>query len=504
MSIQAVPFDPDLFVDRKEEQKIFFDTVRTRSGQAYLEFNGVAGQGKSELLRWIYYNAKKEGYISAYIDFELPQYHRPEIYPILQTVADHLSTSISPDFFHAFKEKLPLCLEQLQNFYRDSLENPQDADRRPLKELEDKLATAFHEGLTSLLKSHKVVLCLDSTEKAYPPALRSFEEQVLQHHTRDRNFIIVTAGQEKLVWKNTEIKDLVKQYDLSRLDPRGVHEQMNRLAEKKGFKIEDSDLVSNKMLQLTLGHPFSNYKLIDFWTNGFKTSLNKTIVEDEKRFAQSIRELIESIIKDRILERLQLSEGYPPVKDILWYLAPLRRIEFGTLWYMLSTFLEGQFKGKRFDFFEKLMEEFRTTYIFMPWQLGVGYDLEPVVRNILLWDMRINTPEEYIKVQKILSEQYDKWVAQSHDATQIKNIVERLYHYAAYLQKTREVQDINPSVQSELKRYLQDYFSPEFAGGEVALRDQLNRLLSALESDKELSTLIDIAALLQLIRNFMN
>lgn len=500
MGVQAVSFDPELFVDRKKEKKLFFDRVRAKTRRAYLEFNGVAGQGKSELLKWIYHNAKKEGYIAAYIDFEFPQYHRPEIYPILETIADHLTIQTSLDAFRSFQEKLPLCLEKLQKFYRDSLENPHEADRRPLKALEDELVSAFNKELTSLLKEHKIVLCLDSTEKAYLLALRNFEDQILQYHAREQNFMLVTAGQERVAWKNDEIRKLVERRELSRLDSKGVQEQVKSLSRKLKFDVQESEQIFSKMFQLTLGHPFSNYKLIKFWTNEFSSPLSETIVEEQ--FAKSIQGLIRDIIEDRILERLRLSEEYPPARDILWYLAPLRRIEFGTLWYVLSTFMPQWFEEKPFEFFEKLMEEFQKTYIFTPFQLGIGYALEPVVRNILLWDMRINAHKEYVKVQETLSDQYDNWVKQSRDATQIKNIVERLYHYATYLKETRP-ENLDEFVQSELRRYLNAYLTPEFAGGDFALREQFNRLYSTLDSDKELTTLLDIPELLDIIKGFM-
>jgi hypothetical protein len=500
VGVQAVPFNPELFVDRKKETKLFIDTVRAKTRQAYLEFNGVAGQGKSELLKWIYYNAKKEGYRAAYVDFELPQYHRPEIYPILETIADHLTIQTSPDSFRAFQEKLPLCLEQLQKFYRDSLENPQEADRRPLKQLEDELVTAFNQGLSSLLKSKKLVLCLDSTEKAYLLVLRNFEDQVLQHYTRERNFMLVTAGQERVVWRNTEIRKLIERRELSRLDSEGSQEQVKTLSQKFEFALQESDQIFSKMFQLTLGHPFSNYKLVKSWTNGFTSPLSEIVVEEQ--FAKSIQELIREIIEDRILERLQLNEEYPPASDILWYLAPLRRIEFGTLWYVLSTFMSKWFEGQPFEFFERLMEEFQKTYIFTPFQLGVGYALEPVVRNILLWDMRVNAHNEYVKAQKTLADQYHNWAEQSRDATQIKNIVERLYHYAIYLRET-QLDNVDELVQNELKHYLRAYFTLEFTGGDFALREQLNRLYSTLENDKELATLIDIPESLSIIKGFM-
>jgi hypothetical protein len=503
MNVQttAPSFDPKLFVGRKKETKLFIDTVRATTRRTYLEFNGIAGQGKSELLKWIYHHAKKEGYLAAYVDFELTQFHRPEIYPILETIAAHLTIQSSPEIFQAFHEKLPQCKAQLQKFYRDSLEKPQEADRRPLKVIEDELVAAFNAGLNTLLQMHKIVFCLDSTEKAYQLAIHNLEEQVLQEQIREPHFMLVTAGQERVVWKNAEIRKLVKDYELSQLTSEEVREQIQRLAEKNGFELQDTDYISDKVLQMTLGHPFSNYKLVDSWTSKFTHPLNRNVADT--RSGQGIEALVHTIIEDRILENLDLGEAYPPAKDILSCLAPLRRIEFGTLWYMLSTFLEDWFQGKPFGFFEHLMDKFQKKRIFTPWQLGIGYDLEPVVRNILLWDLRANQPrEEYISIERQLAEQYHAWVQHTRDATQIKNILERLYHYATYLHEATP-ESVDRNIQEQLKEYLREYFTIDSLGGEVALQEQLYRLYREIETDKELAALTDIDELLARIKSLM-
>ena len=403
-----ISFDPALFVNREPEKKLFFETVRAKTKRAYLEFTGVAGQGKSELLKWIYHNAEKEDCLAAYIDFEYPQYHRPEIYPILQTIVDQLSSKFEPAVFQEFQDQLPCYEDQLKIFYRATLDNPKTADRRGLQGIENRLIATFNRELQQILEAHKIVLCLDSTEKAYLIALRSFEEQILKHHADNPRFFLITAGQDKLAWKSNEIRNLIKRHELPVLDAQGVQEQITRLAQKKGFALQDAEQISGKIADLTLGHPFSNYKLVDFWTNGFDRALDKEIVDHG--FGNGIQNLISSIIEDRILENLELGTEYPPAREILWYLAPLRRIEFGTLWYMLSTFLGKWFQNQPFEFFEHLMDKFQKKRIFRPWQLGIGYDLEPVVRNILRYDMRVNARrEDYLSIEQTLADQYDQW-----------------------------------------------------------------------------------------------
>ena len=490
-------FQADLFSNREEEKQLFFDTVRAKIKRAYLEFTGVAGQGKSELLKWMYHNAHEKGYLATYIDFELAEYHTKELAPILTTVAEQLEQQISSGAFQKFYDALELYERELREIYRQALMEEQTPDRRFLNSLEDTCISLFNEVLTLLLENKKIVFCLDSTEKAYRAILHNFEDRIVTHYTAHPNFILVTAGQEELVWKSHEIRNLVQQYELPCLDLHGVQQQVKALAQKKGVKVADDDLVLNTMLDLTQGHPFSAYKLIDLWTEGFQaTEVNKSVVETQ--FARSIRELSQRVIRERILKKFELSQDYPPVTDILWYLAPLRHIDFDTFKFVLSTFLADWFAGKRYIFFQQLMGEFHHSYIFKRWHLGSGFDMDPVVRNILLWDMRINTPQIFQEVEKTLADQFDAWIAKTYDATQIRNLVERLYHYATYLHETQQ-SNVDELVQQELQRYLDAYFYADAREDRKPLYNQLNRLYNTLEEDKDLSILTDRAALLECI-----
>ena len=493
---RQVSFKPELFANREEEKQLFFDWVRARTKQVYLEFNGVAGQGKSEFLKWMHYAAQQEGYGAAYIDFEAAEYHRPEIYPLLETIAAQLAAQFGGEVLPAFQAQLPAYLQALRQAYRDSLDDAQTVDRRSLADREQALLQAFNADLQTVLAARKIVLCLDSTEKAYRLALSSFEDHILQHYTGCPNFMLVTAGQEALAWRHTDIKDRIEQHDLPRLTAAGIQAQLANLAAAKRFGIEDNEAILQKMLELTQGHPFSNYKLIDFWTAGFTAPLTKTVVEAQ--FARSIRELSRNVVEEKILGKFHLSAEYPLVNEILWFLSPLRHIEFDSFKYVLTTFLAEWFQGKRYLFFQKLMGEFQKAYIFKRWQLGSGFDLDPVVRNILLLDMRVNFPDTFRTVAETLAALYDGWVANTRDATQIRNILERRYHYATYLRET-QAQQIDALLQQELRRYLDAFFYADAPGRTKPLYTQLSRLHNTLAADAELLALAATANLSDMI-----
>lgn len=493
-----VYFDAELFVNREIERELVENLLSGKIDQRLLEFTGIAGQGKTELLKWTYTQAKSaSNVLSAYIDLESSEYHRPEIYPILETISAHLS---SPQVFDSFNKVLFTYTEEFRKYQRQSWEDSRNASRTQVNDLEKELIKQFKAGLTQLLASHKIVLCLDSTEKAYSLALKQFEEEILQYYTDNPNFILVIAGQHRLNWIRS-LRRHVKTHPLGLLNRDATRDLMDRLAKNNDLTIEDREYLLEQMWKLTLGHPFSSYKFLDILTDSFKKSLTKEIVENH--YARSIEDLIQKVIKNRILEHLKLSAVYPPPETVLTHLAPLRRIEFGTVWFMLNTFLGDRFHDKPFIFFEQLLAEFQNNSdVFTPWVLGTGFDLEDVTRNILLSHLRINQHDLFMEIQEKLAKQYDIWVSQTRDASQVKNIVESLYHQAM-IATEKQSDDVTLVVQNKLEAYLGDYFTTEFTGSEVQLHEQFDRLKKSLERDKELSQMTDPSVLLKAIENRM-
>lgn len=492
-------FNPDLFIDRKAEKELVKDLLSEKETEhRILEFSGIAGQGKTELLKWAYTEAKTKKLLSAYIDFERSEYHRKEIYPILETIAAQLSAETHVKaFFDPFVQTLPSYVDEFNRYYRGLWENPGTADRKPLIRLEKELIGKFNTGIRGLLLSCKLVLCLDSTDKAYEIAIREFEQQFLQNFADSPNFILLVAGQQRFDWLKPHLQKRVSRCQLRRFEYEEVRKFLNQYDKIKQLNIEDQEQLLSQMWNLTLGHPFSSYKFLDIMSDGFKKRLSRDIVSTV--YPRSVKSLIKNVITDRMLANLDIGENYPSPEKILFYIAPLRRIEFVTLWFALTTFLGDWFEKKPFIFFEELLEEFQKhTHIFSLWKLGQGFNMEEVTRSILLSDLRINNCEQFVEIQKILAGQYDIWVSQTRDASQIKNIVEKFYHHTMLLKETRP-DNVDNIIQHELKRYLDLYFTTEFIPDEVRLHEQLDRLAKDLEGDRELSQMTDIPTLLDII-----
>lgn len=507
---EKLHFDYTLFADRKEQTKLVTETVRAKRKQVYLAFTGVAGQGKSEFLKWICYQGVEKGlYYSAYIDLEDVRYHRPEIHAILEDIVEQLHEQTDVHFT-IFTKTLKEYKQKLQKVYRDELEEEQTEARKQLGKLEEELSNAFNEELLALLRSQKVVLCLDSTEEAYKPAFHNFERLVLAHYLLENNFTLITAGQKEVAWETRAIKEMIERHPLPPMDFEGLHAQIDKLLHsEQGDELhDDSKTVLKELFEFTAGHPLSNYKLVEVWTEGFKTPLQKPV---DEQLAKSIHIASQTVIEERILKKFQLSEKFPLLPEILWYLAPLRHIELSMLQHILTTFLPDWFgkKSKPIFYFQELMGKFQRSNVFSRWEFGRGFDIDPAVRNILLWDMRLNAHEIFISIQSEVAEKYHELIPKTTSVDRIKNIVERLYHRVILLSESKFTDrgEIHTLICKELQAYLDEYFPADpnshFRPKRITDQEQLDlldQLYYALEYDKELSQFIEVEEILSPIK----
>ncbi len=497
----VVFFEHELFVDREKAKQEFLNCLSSKIAPLFLEFHGVAGQGKTEFLKWIYANPQHEHYAAMYLDLERAEYYHYDLYPMLETMSAQLAQQIDPLLFQNVRAMLPLYIQELRVFYGMSINAPNPAKPAALQAEEQTLIRSFLDEMQSILTWRKVVLCLDSTEKAYTKIFQAFERQILSDLAHHHNFLLVAAGQERITWQTTNIRNRIRPLTLVNFDPKWIQQQIEQISHLKHIQITDHEFILKKLNQLTGGHPYSNYRFLNFWSNGFTIPLDKSRVEHQ--IAAGIHHVIQHVLEGRILARTTLDEAYPQAKTILWFLAPLRHIELSMFRYVLTKHLPDFFEGKPFTFFERLMGIFQRTSIFTRWHLGSGFETNPAVRNLLLGDMRVNNPAFFLQMTEDLQQQYDYKVQKTHDATQIKHLIEHLYHYAVCLKTTQPNYDNIDEMKTELTRYIHTYFTQEYVDDEMVLREQLNRLYNGLDDDEELAELIDVSVLLTMIQERM-
>ncbi|KHD10616.1 hypothetical protein PN36_25565 [Candidatus Thiomargarita nelsonii] len=443
-------FNKALYVSRQKTQEFCLDVINKGH---YLDIYGMTGLGKTEFLKWIHDNQKQhDTTFCCYVDLQSNNIN------INNAIAEQLydETIFPDDPFADFKQF-----------------SAQDED----------LHNAFNNGLQTVLNSYKVVLCIDNTDSA-TSTWQTFEEKVLEYHNEySSNLIIITAGQ-KPIQLAPRLRLRLQSLPLPYLTETQVQNQIQRL----GIQVEEN--VVPEIFRLTQGHPLSVRLLVDLWSNDLNL---KTI---QQQLAHGINKLMSEVIEKTILNQLQLGTNYPEPKILLQYIVPLRYILRQTQRFMLAKFLPDYFANKPPIFADRLFTEFQKINLF-DWKEGIGHTLNPLVRQLLLEEMRNNAKNEFIKIQTTLVEMYDNLTRENNGESQY--FIEKVYHSAVLLTETASNID---SLAGEMQSYLDTYFVS------VALlteTDQkiIGKLRNTLKADTELNQLIEVDALLRVIDEFV-
>ncbi len=490
----ARPVAPLLFVNRESAKQEFLNGLASSGASVFWEFYGVAGQGKTELLKWIAANSSEAAYVAAYVDFEAARFYQSSLAHVVEAIISQLTSQIGQNIFLQTQERLLAYREQAAAAYVAAPQIAADSPPPAVEECEQAFLQAFCEELQTILAWRTFVLCLDSMEKAYRPALRRLEEAVILPHVKHPHFFLATAAQERSAWTNLAVRQKFRWILLRNFEPKHAREQVEQLARVKQIAIEESEAVFAQILRLTAGHPYGTYKLVKIASNEFTAPL----APFEHRQTEIARELVEHVVKRRLLARTHLDSAYPPACKILWHLSPLRQIELGVVQRVLSHFMPEAFERKPLNVFERLIGVFQASSMLTKWQLDSGFVIEPAARSLLLWDMRLNAPQTFVDVTATLANLYADKIAKTHEATQVKNIIEWLYHYAA-CRKITAPHYVNEEIQEAFALCLTRHFTSNQIDDETALREQIDRLRHGLEYDEDLEQLVEKDDLIRMV-----
>jgi hypothetical protein len=507
-SPQEIPGAKKRFVNRHEEIKQFHQALAEGH---YLEVKGIAGQGKTELLNWICdYNDKKD-YLAIYLTLSESKYRRPEVFPILRTIADALSRqgNIEPPF-SSFYQALDLYEQALRQHRRHPMDDV-SANRQALDNAEKSMIKAFNEDLSRILKTGKrIVLCVDNTEMirgqeaeeagaGVSLAWNTFETEILKPHLQQKNFMLVTAGQKRVTWNTFAIRKRIKPLELSFFTADDVLKQVTSLTDVEEMKIAESFAPAlHRLNRLTRGHPFSNYKIVDLWTGDdgkFQKPLKPETIE--KKFDAGIRKLMDEIVLDRFLKDIKLDREYPAAIEVLKTLSPLRYFQLDKLHYMLSAFLGNDFAGKPISFFERVLSIFLKSGNLLTWKSGIGYEMNPVMRSILLEHTRVNSRDLFISMHDELAKRHGFWLEQAQGVEKIKCFVEKLYHQMKYLAE-KDSGKVVEVANKELQHFIEHHIKSKTAGS-VDTHSQFDTLKNEISNDAELSEMVNTSKLVELI-----
>lgn len=505
--------DDWLFINREEERNILEEVLGNEEyHDRIFEFTAIAGQGKTELLKYLCdATRERSNCLVAYVDVYDSTLGRPEISPILNDIAESIiSGTQNKKVFGKFDASVREYNKCFSSYHIEFLKNPKTANRQAVDEKERSLITHFKAGLNKLLsdKGYKIVLCFDATEFGCRVAMQRFEEQVLRELVVDKNnnnnLIVFFAGQQRWTCVTRELRRQINRQQLRPFSREHSDQFIKSFLSQKKVYVEDEYFLFHKAWELTIGHPFSNYKMLESLTAGFEDKqLSKRKIE--ALYPKIITELIEKVIKNRVLYKMELNSAYPPPEKILLYISPLRRIELHTVHLILSHFLPDWFKDKSGHFVEKLIAEFQeqTHVLTATLVVGSSSQLEEVTRNILFTELKINRRIELINILNKLIEKYDDWIKETKGDSQIKNIIERLY-YKVFLMRVEDKENIVPIIADELHNDLERYFTTDHFEPEQTIDYQNERLKKELSCDEELKRYIDIKKLISILNQKRN
>ncbi len=163
---------------------------------------------------------------------------------------------------------------------------------------------------------------------------------------------------------------------------------------------------------------------------------------------------------------------------------------------VLAGFVSDLFNESPF-FSDGLLIRFQNSYI-LDWKEDIGYMLHPLIRGVLLEEMRLTGKEEFIEIQTELVSIYGELVKESKDDTdaRIINFIEMLYHHAELLTEGPAKKDeMNKLIEKDVQNYLGRSLAYDLA----QQRSELNGLKNRLEYDRELRELTDMESLLDLL-----
>ncbi len=473
-------FSANLFANRKKAQNLFFNAINEG---IYVDLYGIIGQGKTQFLGWIMHDAAKSNkYLGVYIDFSQTELHDGEFIRLLRMVSEQIyhKEVFATDPFSFFNAKTGGKLPKILN-----------------DDVETDLIEEFHTEFYYVLISHKVLLCLDNIEEGNL-LVQKFEKEVLRYHLNMPNLMLVSAGQKPMRWETFTLRERVEPYPLECLDKEGTQDKIQRLYESRGIEMNlEKEVDISKLFKLTQGHPLSIDRLLALWTN--KLTGNWRLETTEEQYKQGIELLIKEVIESRILKNLQLGSDYPLPIEILRRVAFLRHIQRKVQRRVLAGFVSGIFQESPF-FSDYLLIQFQKAHI-LNWKEDVGgYVLHPLIRGILLEEMRLTSKKEFVEIQTELVSIYGELVKESKDNTSVRiiNFIEMLYHRAVLLTEEPAKKD---EMNKLIEKDVQNYLGRSLASGPAQQRSELDGLRSRLENDQELRELIDMEPLLDLLAN---
>jgi len=452
---------------------------------------GIAGIGKTTLLKAMQIVCQQQGVPCAFIDFE--EYNE------ISETSRHIWA------MKEIGEQIGLdgaCLATIKKYWRTvkrARGHPVQFDRQ---QKERQILDEFVNDAWRILSFNPIVFLFDTVEDITSDLHNWLEEMLMRIVSPNRSKgrspysgLAVLAGRRPVKWKNFKLRR--KAGDPRRLDPFAIEyteAQLREICPEKEYH------KMAKIIQgITWGHPSSNLtvtqKLQDI-ENKSGEEINSYSIKDCEQ--DLIRELAESIIEQYILKGAD-----PELVGMLQTIAPVRRLDFPPLVSrLIEKFMPDSSHKNPLSVLSKLSENDMVT-----WESERRTKcMDAVHRKILTMDMRLRDPQRFAAILDVIITFYDERISKTSGRDQIPHVVEKLFYYTNSLVglHPKSWQAVQNNIEEELRYGLfhlcrgeSDVSSCEF---------YIEDLRRMLEQDQELIELLPeggLESLLQTIDTFI-
>ena len=475
----------ETFVNRDQEIEYVKErtSVIRHSGTAFqpvINFYGVAGIGKTMLMREIYKRMGADNILCALVDFTKHAGYSDFLYGrviILEDIAAGISSQVGLNSLE-FEAR---CAE-FWKAHRDKLGQP------ALSERQDLVVGAFLDYVDHLLRHPRgivLVLLFDATENAEQAVLDWLEQEVLLPLLRTEKVVLVIAGRVPWRLKEFQVRRRTYQYRLRPFGRETVEQQL-----------PDYRHLTPKIIEVTFGHPDANRRLVEKVHELEQKEGPFSPEQFDAHKAFLVQDLVEGLIDDKVLADMPVE-----VRQALHLIAPLRQFDVNALRHLLTHFLPDTFKERSGHYYLTMLRQMVESSVIEWDSARKGYAMDCTVRQTLAVDMQLHYPQNYSVIHEEAVGLYEDWICRILEARS-RYLVEKLYHMAEVLRAKEEPDEvIGERLQEELVRYLQDFYRGE---EELAVMAGLELLVQELSGDEELDRVSGgcLAALIRMVSEF--
>ena len=270
-------------------------------------------------------------------------------------------------------------------------------------------------------KEGPIVVIFNSLDAASPDLLREFESVLDELIERSNLFFVLASRDMKKFENKRSIARKLTPHLLKPLSFERCKDYLNNFSDSITPEIRDM------IFEWTRGYPLAMNVMADAIVD---KHLNPRREADQKVL---ISILTEKVINQTLLASV-LPNEHKQYQKLLSLLSIPRRFNLIILQDIIERFAP--------QLIDKYKLESGLTYIMLPrqvnqatgllsWDMGrAGYSIDAPIRNLFLLKLRIEEPDEYVKIYKFLAEENERFVPEVSGTDRIRYMREFFYHLA--------------------------------------------------------------------------